>query len=132
MYSLFWNLLHHPATRPFIPPDGNSLTLTDVKILQALVFHLDLSLSFLWNDFTYIVCSLPLLFSSLSSLHTSHNSLFQFEWSDFSSLLQQSSNPVTLEREFSISHNLGKLAALLWTKAIALYQKRISCLIISQ
>lgn len=74
-------------THQFIPSDDNSLTLTNMKILQASIFHLDLSMSFLWNKFAYIVSSLP--FILLFFFHSYFpNLFFQFKWSDFCSLFQ--------------------------------------------
>lgn len=70
-FEICFIILH--VTCPFIPPDGNSLTLTDVKVLAALVFGLNFSLTFLRNNFAYTLYSLPFIFSSLSSLHISHN-----------------------------------------------------------
>lgn len=57
---IIWRYVLH-MNCPSIPPDGNSLTLTDVEIWQASVFHLIFSLSSLWNNFAYIVFSFPFI-----------------------------------------------------------------------
>lgn len=125
-FEICFIILH--LTHPFIPSDGKSLTLIDVKILQASIFRLGLSMPFLWNEFAYIVSSLPLMFSFFSSIHTSQISFSVWmEW-----LFQPFSvelNTVPLEHEFN-TLQLWEAGSLTLRKGYCLLWKLhcISCL----
>lgn len=75
-------------THPFMPSDGNSLTLPDIRIVQASF----LIWTFLCPFYAISLHKFYLLFHLCSSFFLPFilpKSLFQFEWSDFSSLFSR-------------------------------------------
>lgn len=90
-------------THQFIPSDDNSLTLTNMKILQASIFHLDLSMSFLVK-WVCIHCILSSIYILLFFFHSYFpNLFFSLNGVIFAAFFSRAQiQPLELEHKFNI------------------------------